>query len=425
MRRIIVVIVVLLVAGGGIYYAWAVRGNASIPVAPPTPAGRPSSFISGGEVVAGADVLPLRFAELNLAATGIVSDVLVSAGDNVKQGQILVRLDAKRQAAGVQQAQSELERVQSVQAAGQAGLAKAQAGLAKAQAGLAQLKAGPRPEEIAMAAAALGVAQAQLAKAQAGADTTSLATARANMEKAARAVQQAQFAFDQVKNAPGGANGAQALALEQATVNYDLAKTVYEQLQLGPPVVDVNVAKAQVQQALAALALAQTGPRPEAITAAAADVTAAEADVTAADSNAKAATAAVATANAALQQAQAALADTELRAPFDGTVVTVNVKRGEERPLGTYIVRLADLTQWKLQTKDLTELSVSRVQLGAAVDITFDAIPDAALTGKVTRIDGFGTNRQGDIVYAVSIAPDKLDPRMRWNMTASVHIKTP
>ena len=269
-----------------------------------------------------------------------------------------------------------------------------------------------------MAAAALSVAQAQLAKAQAGADVTSLATAKANMEKAARAVQQAQFAYDQVKNAPGGANGPQALALEQATVNYDLARTVYEQLQQGPPEVDMNVAKAQLQQALAALALAQTGARPEA-------VAAAEADVTAADANAKAASAAVATASAALQQAQAALTDTELHAPFDGTVVTVNGKRGEDRPAGTYMVRLADLTQWKLQTKDLTELSVSRVQVGAAVDISFDALPDAALTGKVSRIDAFGTNRQGDIVYAVSIMPDKLDPRMRWNMTAAVHIKTP
>jgi HlyD family secretion protein len=172
-----------------------------------------------------------------------------------------------------------------------------------------------------------------------------------------------------------------------------------------------------VQQAQAALAQAQTGARPQAIAAA-------EADIAAAEANAKAADADVAAATASLQQAQAALADTELHAPFDGTVVTVNVKQGENAPVGAFIIRLADLTQWKVQTKDLTELSVSRVRVGAAVDITFDAIPDVALTGKVTRIDNFGVNRQGDIVYAVTIAPDKLDPRMRWNMTASVRIKT-
>src|SRR5205085_11533355 len=116
---------------------------------------------------------------------------------------------------------------------------------------------------------------------------------------------------------------------------------------------------------------------------------------------------------------------TELHAPFDGTVVTLNGKPGEDTPVGTFLVRLADLSQWKVQTKDLTELSISRVQVGAAADLSFDAIPDAVLTGKVTRIDAFGTNRQGDIVFAVTIAPDKTDARMRWNMTASVRIKTP
>jgi HlyD family secretion protein len=408
-----IAIVVLVVLGGGGYLAVTASqgkpGNAPQPTT--TPIGKTTSINTGGEVVAEAEVLPIRFAELSLATTGIISQVLVAEGDSVKQGQALLRIDSKRQAAAVTQAQAALDAAKAKQAT-------SQAMLAKAQAALAQLRAGPRAEDIATAAAAVGVAQAELAKAQAGADTTSLATAKANVDKAARAVQQAQFAYDQVKNAPGGANGPQALALEQATINYDLAKITYEQLQQGPRDVDVNVARAQVAQAQAALAQAQTGARPEAIAAA-------EADVAAAEASTQAAAADVGSSMAALAQSQAALVDTELRAPFDGTVVTLNGKQGEDTPVGTFLVRLADLSQWKVQTKDLTELSVSRVQVGAAVDLTFDAIPDALLTGKVTRIDTFGTNRQGDIVYAVTILPEKLDSRMRWNMTASVRIKTP
>jgi HlyD family secretion protein len=404
MRRTILVVIALLVIGGVLYMVLGQGGGtSSLPAAPkaaPTAVVRLPSP-STGAVLAEADVLPVTSAELNLAATGIVSAVLVREGDTVKQDQVLVRLDSKRQAAVVAQAQAALERTIAAQAA-------TQSTLAKAQAGLAQLKAGPRPQDIAAVAAAVTVAQAQLTRSQAGADTTSLATAQANMDKAARAVQQAQFAYDRVKDTPGGSIGPQALQLEQATISYNLAKTTYEQLVLGPRDVDVIIPKAQVEQAQAALAQAQAGARPEAIAAA-------EADVAAADSNTKASAADVALATAVLQQAQAALADTELHAPFDGTVTSVNVKAGETSPVGSFAVRVADLTQWKIQTKDLTELSVSRLKLGDLAEIKFDAIPDLSLTGKVTRIDAFST--------AVVITPDKIDPRMRWNMTASVNIQ--
>ena len=90
---------------------------------------------------------------------------------------------------------------------------------------------------------------------------------------------------------------------------------------------------------------------------------------------------------------------------------------------GTLAIRLADLSHWQIVTKDLTELSVARVQVGNPVDIRFDALPDLDLHGQVVHIDDFGTNRQGDIVYAVSITPNKMDPRMRWHMTAEVFIR--
>ena len=286
MRRIILVIIVLLVAGGVLYTVQASGGRpanspAAVQAAPtaarPAPAAR-LPLLSTDAVVALADVLPVTSAELNFAAPGIVSAVLVSDGDSVKKDQVLVRLDSKRQAAAVTQAQATLDRVKAVQAA-------TQATLTRAQAVLAQLKAGPRPEDIATAVAVVNVAQAQLARSQAGADTTALAIAKANMEKAARAVQQAQAAYDRVKDAPFGSIGPDALRLEQTTIDYEAAKTAYEQLVLGPRDVDVNVFKAQLAQTQAALAQVQLGARPEAIAAAEADVAAASANAKATDSD--------------------------------------------------------------------------------------------------------------------------------------------
>jgi HlyD family secretion protein len=407
MRRLIIVIVIIGLLGGAYYVGTSVL-NPSKPSAVPTstPTGAQKA---AAEVVAEAAVMPVRFAEVNWATQGLVSEVLVAEGDKVTAGQVLARVDAKRQTAAVSQAEAVLAKAQGAKAS-------AEASLAKAQAALALLKAGPRDEDVAVARAALSVSQATLARIQDGADTTALAEAKANMDKAARAVQQAQFNYDRVKDSPFGTIGPEALRLEQTTIDYDLAKTTYEQLVLGPRDVEVNVAKAQVAQAAAALSQAQAGPRPEQIAVSEADVAAADAALKNTDSD-------VASAEAALAEAKAALADTELHAPFGGTLTTLNVKAGEPVPAATFAARIADLSGWQFETKDLTELNVSNLKVGSPAVVKFDAVPDLTLNGKVTRINDYGTNRQGDIVYMVVVTPDKLDPRLKWNMTASVTIQ--
>ena len=140
MRRIIVVTVVLALVSAGVYYALASQGKAISSAAPTaTPTGNPALQNTGGEVVAGAELLPLQSVELSLAATGIVSQVLVSQGDTVKKGQVLVRVDSQRHAAVVAQAQGTLDSAKAKQAA-------SHVTLARAQAALELLKSGPREE---------------------------------------------------------------------------------------------------------------------------------------------------------------------------------------------------------------------------------------------------------------------------------------
>ena len=174
--------------------------------------------------------------------------------------------------------------------------------------------------------------------------------------------------------------------------------------------------EARVAQAQAALTQASAGGTAEALKAAAAAVAAAEAEVAGS-------TADVASAEAALAQAKAALAETELRAPFDGVAVSLNVKAGEMAPVAGFAVRLGDVSAWQVETTDLTELSVGRVAEGAPVSLTFDAVPGLEIAGKVVQVKPYGEIRQGDIVYAVVVTPDKQDARLRWNMTAKVSIE--
>jgi HlyD family secretion protein len=96
-------------------------------------------------------------------------------------------------------------------------------------------------------------------------------------------------------------------------------------------------------------------------------------------------------------------------------------KLDEFVPPGTPITRLADTSAWEIETTDLSDLSVGRIREGDGGDhLRWD--PGLNLTGRVIRIQGFEESKQGDIVYKVTIRPDRQDPRFRWNMTASVTI---
>jgi HlyD family secretion protein len=160
-------------------------------------------------------------------------------------------------------------------------------------------------------------------------------------------------------------------------------------------------AEAMVRQAQAQLDLLLAGVRDEEIAAAMSLVDEAE---------------------AALEQARASMADTELRAPFAGTVASLAVKEGEQVVAGTPVVELADLSDWQVETDDLTELDVVRVQDGDPVVVTFDAIEGLDLAGTVTRIKAIGQETLGDITYTVVVRLEAQDPRLRWNMTAVVTV---
>jgi RND family efflux transporter MFP subunit len=127
-------------------------------------------------------------------------------------------------------------------------------------------------------------------------------------------------------------------------------------------------------------------------------------------------------ANARLTEAQAALKQTEVRAPFAGTVASVDIEAGEQATAGQPVVTVADLSSWLVETTDLSELQVVRIAVGDAATITFGALPGMTVEGTVTRIQLRGTSDQGGVLFAVVIRPDQYLRQLRWNMSATVHI---
>lgn len=117
---------------------------------------------------------------------------------------------------------------------------------------------------------------------------------------------------------------------------------------------------------------------------------------------------------------RSALANAEVRAPFAGTITALDLKVGEFAAAGTPVVTIADLSEWVVKTTDLTEIDVVNIEQGDVVSLALDAIPDVELEGHVLSVAQGFAEKQGDIVYEVTILLGESDPGMRWGMTAQV-----
>jgi multidrug resistance efflux pump len=130
----------------------------------------------------------------------------------------------------------------------------------------------------------------------------------------------------------------------------------------------------------------------------------------------------VAQAQVALEEAQLWLERCESRAPFDGTVGMVEVRDGEQVQQGDLILTLGDLSSLQVETTDLDEIDVARVDIGQSVDVTFDAFPDRVFKGRVTRINPMAEPGGGGVNYTTIIELEEPAPEIRWGMTAFVDI---
>ena len=329
---------------------------------------------------------PVQTANLNFTGSGLVADVPVKEGDAIQAGQLIARLknDAQHDA-----------------------LAEAQAALAVAQAKQAAYRT-QLPQLIAAMQAELQGAQAQQADAAASRDR------QADIIDAESALAQAQYAqqgTDSMVNLLYEYNRAHGETFEKAQLAYENA------------IKATQAAQARLTALLAGspsdrAASAQLSAAQASQTAAQARLTQLQAEL--AGTATDALEAPIQQAQAAVESAQIALAQTELRAPFAGTIAQLNLKVGELTPANQPALVLADLSGWQIKTDDLTEIKVPTIKVGQPATIKFDALPEVTLKGEVEAISAVSQVKSGDVVYPVTIKVLDPDPRLRWGMTAAV-----
>lgn len=135
-------------------------------------------------------------------------------------------------------------------------------------------------------------------------------------------------------------------------------------------------------------------------------------------------------AKATLEQAQASyaaanivVADSNVRAPFAGTVYSLPVSVSEYVPPGALLLQMADLT--KLQVRAyFDEPEIGSLRVGLPATIVWDALPNKIWHGRIltmpsTIINYQGTRNVGEVLLSVDDADGTLLPNTNVKVTVT------
>jgi len=126
-------------------------------------------------------------------------------------------------------------------------------------------------------------------------------------------------------------------------------------------------------------------------------------------------------AQAVVDQLKAQMAQTTLTTPIAGTVIMVDVAPGETANPGQVIIVIADLSDMRVETTDLSERDIPAVQIGQPASVYIDAL-DEYFEGQVVDIDRQSETVGGDVTYKVTVELDQQPAGLRWGMSAEVEI---
>jgi multidrug resistance efflux pump len=126
---------------------------------------------------------------------------------------------------------------------------------------------------------------------------------------------------------------------------------------------------------------------------------------------------------AAVQAAEAQLAQATLTAPIAATVISVDVAPAEVATPGLVVITLADLGSFQVETTDMSERDILKVQIGAPATVFIEAL-DQEFSGTVVDIARVSQTVGGDVVFKVTVELDEQPAGLRWGMSTEVRVQS-
>ena len=378
--RIVIILVFSVIIGG----CSAATQNEE----PSSSVAQPLLNIDDDIVSASAEVVAGKYANLSFMLGAERVNILVDTGDVVKQGDVLALFPDNALPQAIVNAQADLILAED-----------ALNNLLNSNVALAQAE-----QNLAIAKQAVEDAQKDVTKLDyRRASDDLIDQTEAEIDLANDKVTYAEDAYKLVKNRPDGDSlKAQALLnLTNARLERDRKRATLEWYLGSPSELDAAKYRAALSLALAQEADAQR-----------------EYDRLLDRENIPE----VAAARTRVQALEVLIRQSMLIAPFDGIVVELYVNSGEMVSPGAPVLLLADLSTLQVKTTDLNEVDVARIQVGDPVEVSFDALPDTTVTGKVSEISLKNAVGSG-VYYDVFITLDELPKELRWGMSSFVEIQ--
>jgi RND family efflux transporter MFP subunit len=122
----------------------------------------------------------------------------------------------------------------------------------------------------------------------------------------------------------------------------------------------------------------------------------------------------------ALQKSRSKLADYSIRAPFDGIVTGLSVDGGDT--ISQSSIMASVITKQMKAVITLNEVDAVKIHAGDQVDLSFNALPETVLSGRITKIDTIGTISQGVVSYSAEVALDEQVNVLRPGMSVTAAI---
>ena len=412
MKRLLTAIITIAVLGGAGWFGFQrfQESRAQLDEQPTYETVSVERGTISSTVSATGSIEPEAEVALSFRASGRVEQVLVSVGQPVEAGQLLAQLDVTDASLALEQAEVSLQ-------------------ISRAQ--LDKLEKPPSDSDIIASQANVTVAQASVASSEAtlasaqasyraliaGASPEEIAVQESQVRQAAVNVRQAQSAYDEVKNFPDAGASPQAVQLEQNTIALEVAQAQLALTQKGADEAQIAAALAQIAQAELGVRQARSNllVAQDALDALLEGPSAEDLEISRAQ---------VRQAELSKQQAEITLNNAMLYAPITSVVSQVNLRQGELYGGGALpAIVLTDLVSFHM-TVLVDELDVRQVQIGQIVRLSLDALPDADITGQVTKVSPTARDVGGVVAYEVEIVPDTTDAQLRAGMSATAIITT-
>lgn len=380
-----VIVVIAAVTGGGYFlYQRNIASSNDIEIIRTQEINRGNLVIA---VPASGSIVGRRMTDLSFTIPGVVKEVYVDVGDQVQKGQILAKLDDRDLRLAVDFAEITLE---------------------QAKLNLNSLFEPAKAQDIELAEISISSAQQQLA------------VANLNKEIAAAQYELSNRLAREVRDDVLEAYNKFQETLERYNLPYAYGASITAAKMEAEGNVGITALKGNlsVEQAdsswwIAYNALEQAKQAKDDLVSEvdSKDVEQAQLQVEQAEIN--------------VQQAQQRLEDAIITAPYDGTIIAVNLSENLMAPVGR-LPALTILDETALFADvSIDEIDIGQVAIGQQTDISLDAYPETTLKGTVTEIDDIPTDLGGIVAYRVRISLDDLkSTHPRDGMTVSVFITT-